>query len=284
MENKLNNECTHIMYFETHFDSLNFCTFCGCIILNDDNNFTIKPITYNNPLNESPIKVIDKLITSLPLEYKEDNLEYAKNRRNYIEYLAELRIEYDYSFRIYFYSVFLLDYILVYKYRDLKEYIDKCDIEVITVACFVLAIKFIQNGNDIPRLDGFRQLKHKTLEVDISVVLEYEIIVLKLLKYKLDYISPYDVLQTIKTYGFIFTKDVSGIKDKIFELYDLTEQLIILFSEHNEYYKFNGFQISVACITFAFDTLKMNYKINKHIEKLYHFNQFDISKCYLIID
>lgn len=106
----------------------------------------------------------------------------------------------------------------------------------------------------MPSLKAFK--KTGGLHYDPEDVKKYEILILKQLDYKLDYLTSYDIIKFVMNYGVLveakFLRDYSVyMKELIKEYFTLSFFILEELISENEIVKFSQLQVACACLMMA---------------------------------
>ena len=252
------------------FNSIYYCMICSAFIVNNSNTHVtkIKTVKPNNFIQSTEI-------VQCPLWSSEEKneinsfinkKEYLKQRPSIIKYIKDIYIHFSLSLKTYFLSVTYLDKICTKVSSFNINYLLH-----MTLLCIILASKFNENAE--------KSLEVQTLlKTNISKnYLADEIYVLKLLDYKLNIHTSYDLLQDILKYGFIFEGDNFNYR-KVNSIYSLPVKSLYILSEINSYIDMSAKQSVLIVIGFVrelFGLIPFNDNIKKIFsiknEKFYNF-------------
>ena len=182
------------------FNSIYYCMICSAFIVTNSTSHEvkIKAIKPNNFIQSTEILPCPIWSSEEKNEINSfiNKKEYLKQRSSIIKYIKDIYTHFSLSFKTYFLSVAYLDKICTKISSFNINYLLH-----MTLLCIILASKFNENAE--------KSLEVQTiLKANISKnYLTDEIYVLKLLNYKLNIHTSYDLLQDILKYGFIFEGD-----------------------------------------------------------------------------
>ena len=182
--------------------------------------------------------------------------EYLKQRSSIIKYIKDIYIHFSLSLKTYFLSVAYLDKICTNISSFNINYLLH-----MTLLCIILASKFNENAE--------KSLEVQTiLKTNISKnYLVDEIYVLKLLDYKLNIHTSYDLLQDILKYGFIFEGENFNYR-KVNSIYSLPEKTLYIFSEFNSYIDMSAKQSVFIIIGFVREIFGL-IPFNDNVKKIF---------------
>ena len=214
-----------------------YCKKCGSIFYR--NEFLIKHIKYNYPCELSPIKLCQEMIssnTSTPLNNsfnsnsKNDKSNiYFENRKEIKNLLKNMNACLDNNSSTYFLALLYTD--LIFQNYSAKEIFEDNHIlsryntssasrEVfaikqcllIAVCCLVVASKFNEKDPHVPDLNSFIRIYNQNSKFyfifSLDELRETEVIILKLLKYKLNIFSLYQFITFFFANGILFEKNI----------------------------------------------------------------------------
>lgn len=120
---------------------------------------------------------------------KEISPFYLNIRPKLVSYLDELVRDYEYSDRVLFHAIYIIDYVYCFGVMEFEEaIIEKENHFFIVLASFILSVKFVENDCVPPKLSYFDDMSKSVCgkRVSIKEVYHYEMAILELLQYKLD--------------------------------------------------------------------------------------------------
>jgi hypothetical protein len=138
----------------------------------------------------------------------------------------------------------------------------------ISFFCVILAAKFYEETSRASHIQ--KNLKNKISKN----YLEDEKYVLHLLNYKLNMITPYDVLMDILHTGFIFEGEDFNY-NKMCYIYSNLENILYVFSQNNSYIEMSPKKIAVSIIAFARELLGLT-PLNDVLKQIFCINENNI--------
>ena len=203
------------------------------------------------------------------------------NRRKQLKSLMKLINSYiDFNSQTYFLALYYMD--LIFTHKDLEKIffshfslwhqypLQNIDLQMsnyvlLSLACLIIAAKFNENDSNIPTMSSFLRLLYEFSKKKYIFSLEYlyraEVIVLKILKYKLNYYTIYHYLIFFFTHGIVLKKTIqrSKIYNKKYSERKILEKIYIkvreLFDEiietekyYNYYFGKYNYEIVVAIL------------------------------------
>ena len=277
-------KCSHLLNKRSKISSSEnffFCQNCGSILCETKPNkfiATVKPIENESRTEIDPIDLYFNSFKQTPfIKIKKDSI-YLEKRPRALKLLEKFNNMYHYTEDIFFLALTYMDYIFKSLYEDNKK-ITKKEEDLYILNCLFISEKFYDK--DTKMLPNFQlYIKNNIYDTESIDIKEYEIECLKVLKYKLDHHSLYDILKTYMYNGFIFDKEIdfnaiiSQIKlaynyaDKLFR--DIVYSYIVLF-----------FQPDLIAFVIVQLTRKkfFNNKYDKKIKNIYGFKLEDYKEC-----
>ena len=217
--------------------------------------------TYNNEI--PPKTVFSKMIrANIDDSFPENNVQskidfnnernkiYFSRRKELKNLMKSINSHLDNNSQSYFLTLYYMD--LIFTHPDLEKVfyshfsnLNNCttfnDIEMsnyvlLSLACLVVASKFNENDPHVPTMASFIRLLYeyskKKYIFNLQSLFLAEVVVLKILKYKLNYYTIYHYLIFFFTHGVIFKKTIENSKISkkkyIFKLESYLMELLIL--------------------------------------------------------
>ena len=257
-----------------------FCVECGCIILKLNNNndsylYTTKPLLYQERVDINPLDIFNSF---KDLEYPIINSQwsYFKNRQRNINLLQKYLTYYKYSESTFYLALHYLDTI----YSTLNGgVVQKKKNELFVINCLLIAGKFFEKDSFQPRITRFCSIgiQYDIDEIDIC---RNELEVLKILNYKLNVITAYDILSYLLFNGIIFEPEIENrMKEFSHIIYCYAKKIFNDIILSNIAIQFSPIQIvfSVIHLTRKNFNLKQNYF--NVIKKFYNYHLNDYKTC-----
>ena len=257
-----------------------FCVECGCIILKLNNNndsylYTTKPLLYQERVDINPLDIFNSF---KDLEYPIINSQwsYFKNRQRNINLLQKYLTYYKYSESTFYLALHYLDTI----YSTLNGgVVQKKKNELFVINCLLIAGKFYEKDSFQPRITRFCSIgiQYDIDEIDIC---RNELEVLKILNYKLNVITAYDILSYLLFNGIIFEPEIENrMKEFSHIIYCYAKKIFNDIILSNIAIQFSPIQIvfSVIHLTRKNFNLKQNYF--NVIKKFYNYHLNDYKTC-----
>ena len=259
-----------------------FCQNCGIILFpskNDKYSSTIKPIENESKTETDPIDIFLNSYKSTPFIPIQKDCIYAEKRPRAIKIINKLNKLYNYKEEIFFLALTYMDYIFKSIYSSKDSNLTNKQEELYIINCLYLAEKFYDTDITTPP-DFNLYLENSIYSVEILDIREYEVSSLKILKYKLDQHSIYDILSGYMYNGFIFEKEIDinsiyqlkfayNYADKIFR--DIIVSNIAIF--------YPPYLVAFVIIQLTRKKFFDN-KYMKKIKKFYGIKNEDYKECY----
>lgn len=258
-----------------------FCQNCGSILCQTKPNkfvVTVKPIETESQTEIDPLDLYMNSFKQTPfVKIKKDSI-YLQKRARAVKLLEKFNNMYKYSEDIFFLSLTYMDYIFKTLYNENKT-ITKKQEDLYILNCLFLSEKFYDK--DTKMLPNFQlYLDNNIYDAESIDIKEYEISCLKILKYKLDHHSLYDILKAYMYNGFIFDKeiDLNAIISQIKIAYNYADKL---FRDIEYSYIVLFFPPDLIAFVIVQLTRKkfFNSKYDKKIKSIYGFKQEDYKEC-----
>ena len=258
-----------------------FCQNCGSILCQTKPNkflSTVKPIESESRIEIDPIDLFVNSFKQTPfVKIKKDSI-YLEKRSRVIKLLEKYNNLYHFSEEIFFLSLAYIDFIFKTLYNDNKK-ITKKEEELYILNCLFISQKFYEKDlKDLPDYQIY--LKNNIYDVEANDIIENEISCLKILKYKLDFHSLYDILKAYMYYGFIFDKEIdfNSIISQIKLAYNYADKLF-----RDIEYSYISLFFSADLIAFVIIQLTrkkfFSNKYDKKIKNIYGYKQEDYKEC-----
>ena len=228
---------------------------------------------------------------------------YISIRNEIITLLKKINTSIENNSSTYYMSLLYID--KIFTSQDFDEYIKECskykyqinsEIKkmyiVLSVSSLIVSTKFNENDPHFPGADAFLKLCNKFTNYSYSIrtndLVEGEIVILKLMKYKLNYYSVYNFLVFFFGHGVILDKTLEKIRNnydkrKMLEkIYILSREILDLINNesNNEYIhllnKKNNFITASAILSYSIEII-LKIKLDENN------NENDIFKRYYCI-
>lgn len=297
MSSSTNINCRHRQLINKESKTIDFCKKCSCFLSikygkqKEVVSFSIVPKRMITPSETSPYESILKLIkesqnSNLSCYFKSIPNDYLQMRKHLITYLKDYIVLYKYSSRSYFLAVHIMD--SIYCKHPYDEFICKLKPDVLTLAIFLVSVKFIDDDAYPPSFDSFPSKKNPTIYYSLNELRRYELIVLKLMDYKLDICTTYYITETILTHGVIFSHELNqmgltdskSVKETVKKLYRLALDINKMFIESVESLKYSPLEIAVTSIIMAKELTSFSETWNPELAELYQIRSVDTLGCY----
>ncbi len=276
----LKRKCRHNKISKDINEKYLFCENCGSLIIKDNLDLynTIKPLSMEKKINESPIKIYESM-TKRNLKINDSLITentYLKNRKNIILLLHKLKIKMKYSDSTFYRSLYYLD-------NNLKNisYLNYKQILYYTISFFIISGKFNENDIFEADLNEFLNIEKK-INLQINELVNYEILSLKLINYNLINYSTFDWLMIILNNGFIFEDEISQKNYFIINnTYNFIKKCLSDITDKNLFFLYNPFIIAFSLIHIGREKFISEEEGKfKFIKNFYNVNFTDYEKCY----
>jgi hypothetical protein len=208
-------------------------------------------------------------------EIKKEHLNptYKEKRINVVSYLKKLNDNFKYSQSTYHLSLLLLDKILLQK-EDIQ-------FDLAAIGCMILAVKFVEYDPLLPPYTSF--YNPQKIQYQPSEIFAIERLCLHILDYKLDYFSPYNILEFFLSNGLISKED--QIKpSKISNFYTLSQEVLNFFLLDQRSVDFTPFQIAVSSILLASRFINYQFQLKKFLSKVYEIDPLIYQNALVVIE
>lgn len=206
---------------ETNYNiDRNFCEDCSVIF-----NFNIRCIKhkkFNYKLEISPSQINKNMLENIIDNFKDGNYEtidknYMNIRYNLFDLIQKICRKMKIQSQTFFLSIYLLDVIFseknsfqIIKNKQLNYY-------KLAISCLLIASKFIEVDSFFYQLssfiEAFENSTYYTQFLSKNELLNYEVIVLKLLNYKVNYFTIYDFISFFFCHGIIQEHQIEDLND-----------------------------------------------------------------------
>ena len=246
------------------------------------------------------LNVNEVLINGIDFSSEKNKL-YFSRRKQLKSLMKSINSYIDFNSQTYFLALYYMD--LIFTHKDLEKIflshfalwhqypVQNVDIQMsnyvlLALACLIIAAKFNENDSNIPTMSSFLRLLYEFSKKKYIFNLEYlyraEVVVLKILKYKLNYYTIYHYLIFFFTHGIVLKKTIqrSQIYNKKYSERKILEKIYIkvreLFDEiietekyYNYYFGKYNYEIVVEILLWCTEQ-KLEEKIpdNENIFKL----------------
>ena len=194
-----------------------YCILCSSIALVSEARTALTPL---KPLSIKLSNEIDFMEMSFTIGNKRKKKEYLKIRQKIIREMKQIAQKYSLENQTFFLSVAYLDKICekinVFNYDEIKG---------ISVFCIILASKFYETSYVGMQIENdYKSKLSSNYKSD-------EIYILQLLDYKLNIVTVYDILNQIKSVGFIFRSE-NFPQNKLNLLYAQVDKMAFAFIDN----------------------------------------------------
>ena len=185
---------------------------------------------------------------------------YNENRQKIIQIIRMVNIALNNSSQTFFMCLYYMDLIftnknfedilkLFYEYKesDLKREVKNDNLVKISLACLIIATKYIENDPHVPNIISFINLcshySNNKYNFQVDELFKAEVIVLKFLEYKLNFYTIYHYFTFFFTHGFFYENifeneklkiNKSNKNDLLEKIYIISREIMDKFIEENE--------------------------------------------------
>ena len=254
-----------------------YCILCSSIALVSEARTALTPL---KPLSYKFSNEIDFMTMSFTVGNYNRKKEYLKIRQKIIREMKQIAQSYSLENQTFFLSVAYLDKICekitVFNYDEIKG---------ISVFCIILASKFYETSYVGMQIENdYKSKLSSNYKSD-------EIYILQLLDYKLNIVTVYDILNQIKSAGFVFQAENFPHK-KLNMLYAQVDKMAMAFIDNKSFIDYTPKQIAFAIIGFLRNSfnlesfslpLKLIFNLNiKNFDQEYMDGYNKIKNCFRI--
>lgn len=262
-----------------------FCKNCGIIIHKKSSKtflFSVKPSSYNWKTETDP-GILYEAYAYTDFQPILPNSPYNEKRKSAIDFLEKYNNLYkilnDDNEDIFYLAMTYMD--IAFKALGEKK-IKKKDFELYIINSLLLAAKFyVRNIKDFPSYEVFLQENH-IYDVDGMDLKVNEVELLKLLKYKLDHHSAYDVLKFYMYNGFIYEREVDrGNPDNICTMmYNYANSILKLIMYSDIALNYDPEQIAFSVLLLTRKKFRLDDKyFTKVLKNIYNIKICDYRDC-----
>ena len=245
--------------------NISFCIKCGCLSINSLT--TVKPPQFINKPDTDPLSTFSLLNNALSNKKFSNGKGLCKLsnfRPPIISIIKYVSNKYELDEKVYHSSIYLMDYL-----RLEMNYMD--DFKVTTLVCIILVTKFIGDAEKGRAME--RELF--TLRGDRTYP-QREGTILKLIGYKMNFVTAFDIMTDVLYNGIIFSDDDNTrCVDKIY-LNCLLQ--VNAFVEKQLFLSYTPIQIVFAIVSFNRELYGLNDRTDL-FEKIYNIRESLYEDC-----
>lgn len=297
----MNENCIHSTIEKDK--ALTFCKKCGHIVSVQANGFTItsiKPVELRSKIDINPshtLKYIQNQAKLVNVKTAPCLIDYCHIRSEVVKQMRGLVKQYFTGEETYHLALLLADYMLVNNnhsnsYTSVSNTIlSELSPRVVVQSCFALALKFLEPITEYPGL-----LSH--LYDSNPELRECELVCLNLLEYKLDWMTPYGILEFFLGFGIFFEKEIQSsastanfrtsqtisILDKVESAHQLCYNILNFVVSDLRSLEFRPEHIVFSIIAIVRDQFKVKNKWHPNFTKLFSAKFEDFEDCYKVIN
>ena len=257
-------------------------------------NFNIRCIKhkkFNYKLEISPIKISENMIENIIDNFKNGNFEsidknYMNNRLNLFDIIQKICRKMKFQSQTFFLSVYLLD--VIFSEKNSFEIIKNKQLNYhkLALSCLLIASKFIEVDSFFNQItsfiEAFENSTYYTQFLTKNELLNYEVIVLKLLNYKVNYFTIYDFISFFFCHGIVQEQQIEDLNNnykttKILEkIYIKSRSYLDDFIKKDISIKYNSLFLAIyileKSINDVLNTENTKNYLNEIFEKIYKIN------------
>ena len=242
-----------------------YCILCSSIALVSEARTALTPV---RPLSYKFTNEIDLMEMSFTVGNYNRKKEYLKIRQKIIREMKMISMKYSLENQTFFLSVAYLDKICekinLFNYDEIKG---------VSVFCLILASKFYETSYVGMQIENdYKSKLSSNYKSD-------EIYILQLLDYKLNIVTVYDILNQIKSVGFVFQRENLPQK-KVNVLYSQVDKMVMAFIENKSFIDFTPKQVAFAIIGFLRGTFNLE-SFSLPLKLVYNLNTNNFDDLYL---
>ena len=235
----------------------------------------------NNKSNIDDSLKNDKIFRKF--NYNAKNFDkYDKKRNTILNYINKLYLKLKYNDNSFYLCLYLSD---IYLSKFYSDNIKEKDLFLIILGFFLISSKYIEDDIFEPELQLFCNIE-KSILLTLDEIRSSEVQCLHLINYNFYLYSPYDWLNTLLSNGIVFENEIKEEKE-IENIYNYTQELLVLITTKTYYFKYSSIQIALSIIQLSRDKFlkknKFSEKLFKLLISLYGFEFKDYEECYNII-
>ena len=204
------------------FIDANYCEKCSVIYSNEIK--CLKHQKYNYKIELSPSEIGKRMYENTIDNYKNNNFEkidkvYINSRKNLISLIHKISTRMNFKSQTYFLAIYLLD--IIFSNEESIELINnkKVNYDKLSLSCLLISSKYCENDPIIPDLTSYIKAfdisNFYIQHITIDELLEYEVLSLQLLKYKLNYYTIYDFISFFFCHGIIVQEQFEDLNDDL---------------------------------------------------------------------
>ena len=221
-ENKNEQKIKEKEHIINIFIDANYCEKCSVIYSNEIK--CLKHQKYNYKIELSPSEIGKRMYENTIDNYKNNNFEkidkvYINSRKNLISLIHKISTRMNFKSQTYFLAIYLLD--IIFSNEESIELINnkKVNYDKLSLSCLLISSKYCENDPIIPDLTSYIKAfdisNFYIQHITIDELLEYEVLSLQLLKYKLNYYTIYDFISFFFCHGIIVQEQFEDLNDDL---------------------------------------------------------------------
>ena len=303
-EKKNNNLCSHIKSIKANSKSYKYCSECGSISINYENNsyYTLKPKNMENEIEIDPVEIVKGMIKNQKINFpflendfninpnenpskisqiKENIFLYLSKRKALLLYLQNITRILNYSDLSFYHCLLDID---LYLSHNISEKMTNEDLIYHLIGFFLNSSKFKETDIYEPELYIFCN-NYSEYNLTKERISYYEAKCLKLMGYNFFIFSAYDWLSTFMGIGYIFEGEIDKNNlEEINEINTYAFKLLVAITPKNIFFKYstlyNAISIIKICREDKLDKNRINNTLFDKLLDLYNIDFKDCENCY----
>ena len=296
--------CSHTKTIQTKTKSHIYCSQCGSISINYNNNFffTVKPKSMENEIEIDPIQVVKEMKNNQKRSYpflendfninpkespskikeiKEKIFLYLSKRKTLLLYLQNITKTLNYSDLSFYHCLLEIDLFLS---QNISEKMTDEDCIYYLIGFFLNSSKFKETDIYEPELYIFCN-SDSNYNLKKEIISYYESKCLKLMGYNFFVFSTYDWINTFMGVGYIFECEIDKNNlEEINEINTYAFRLLVTITPKNIFLKYSTLYCAISILQICREDKLGQNKINKELFKkllfLFNIHFKDYEQCY----
>ena len=233
-------------------------------------------------------------------------VDYLLHRENVVRLINYLVHKLKFRSQTFYLATYLTDMVMMHldNLGNIEDF--SISAELVAVSCLVLTVKFDEIDAVAPDLNFFRTINYGSkskFSCEPEEILHCELLSLKLLDYRLNYMTPYHFVNFLFANGIVFKDEVlkTNIEEdssneinvnvnKYEKIYESAKEALFLFVEgklqvnlEEDYLYYTSVEIACACIALG-RSLYLEIIWDQRLEKTYEISYEDFSDCFELIN
>jgi hypothetical protein len=206
------------------------------------------------------------------------NKDYINSRKALFSLLHKITIRMGFKSQTFFLCAHYLDIIFTKKKRI------HLNLNILGLSCLCLAAKFCENDPMVPHLQYFIKIFNNINGYKNAILMSElkkgEVVVLKILNYKLNFFSTYEILMMILNNGFIFENEIENKSNEYINIiYNYANKIFSDIIQSFIALEFNNLQIVFSVIHLTRKQFGFQNNYFNVIKKFYNIHLSDYKEC-----